>query len=143
MTTQTRPNRQCPMRWSSTGSLRQNRSFKWLEYRCRDTKRTANAESIEACFDVDELRRGRRSYKTGDQSSLVGFLVRYQVDAAGIAQVLQSPFVHSGNDLLHGPRHGLETPLSATVNGVCAFKRNHIAMPVGAFRTGRSLCPPN
>jgi len=75
-------------------------------------------------------------------SELVSFLLwrRYQVDAAGFAQV---PLVDLGDNLLHHPRHGLETPLSAAVNGIGALKRDHIAMPVGAFRAGRRLCSPN
>jgi hypothetical protein len=41
--------------------------------------------------------------------------------------------------LLDRARHCLKTPLSATVNGVGAFKRDHIAVPVGAFAVGRGL----
>jgi hypothetical protein len=76
------------------------------------------------------------------RSQLVGFLLsrRYQVDAAGFAQV---PFVHLGDNLLHRRRHGPEIALSVAVNGAGALKRNHISMPVGAFRAGRRLCSPN
>ncbi len=76
-------------------------------------------------------------------SDLVGFLLQYQVDAAGFAEVAQVPFVQLGDNLLHRPRHSLETPLSAAVNGVGAFKRDHIAIPVGAFPAGRRLCSPD
>ncbi len=75
-------------------------------------------------------------------SELVSFLLwrRHQVDAAAFAQV---PFVQLGDNLLYRRRHGPEFPLSVAVNAVSAFKRNHIAMPVGAFRAGRRLCSPN
>ncbi len=76
-------------------------------------------------------------------SELVGFLLQHQVDAAGFAQVPQVPFVQLVDNLLHRPRHGLETPLSAAVNGVGAFKRDHIAIPVGAFGAGWRLCSPD
>ncbi len=92
---------------------------------------------------IEESRRGRRSFKKCYLLSLVGFLLQYQVDAAVFAQVPQVPFVRLGDNLLHRPRHGLEAPLSAAVNGVGAFKRDYIAMPVGAFRAGRRLCSPN
>jgi len=78
--------------------------------------------------------------RTKDVSELVGFLLQHQVEAADFAQL---PFVQLGDDLLHRPRHGLEIPLSVAVNAVSAFKRNHIAMPVGAFRAGRRLCSPD
>ncbi len=87
-----------------------------------------------------------RLYKKGDRSSLVGFLLQRQVDAAGIAHgILRHPvpFVQFDDNLLHRPRHGLEAPLSAAVNGVRAFKRNHIAIPVRAFPAGRRLCSPD
>ncbi len=60
----------------------------------------------------------------------MGSLLQYQVDAAGFAQV---PFVQLGDNLIHCPRHGLEALLSAAVNGVGTFKRDHIAIPVGAL----------
>ena len=91
--------------------------------------------------DIEESRRGCHSYKKGDQSSLVGFLLQYQIDAAGFAHVPQVvPFVHLGNNFLYRFRHLFETPLLAAVNGVDAFKRNHIAIPIGAFPAGRRLC---
>jgi hypothetical protein len=49
-------------------------------------------------------------------------------------------FVQLDDDLLDRARHCLETPLSAALNGVGAFKRDHIAVPVGAFGAGRGLC---
>lgn len=49
-------------------------------------------------------------------------------------------FVQLDDDLLDRARHCLATPLSAAVNGVGAFKRDHIAVPVGAFGVGRGLC---
>ncbi len=55
----------------------------------------------------------------------------------------QVPFVQLGDNLLHLSRHGLEAPLSAAVNGVGAFKRDHVAIPVGAFPAGRRLCSPD
>ncbi len=75
-------------------------------------------------------------------SELVSFLLwrQCQVEAAEFAQV---PFVHFGDNLLHHRRHGLEAPLSAAVNGVGAIKRDHLAIPVGAFPAGRSLCSPD
>ncbi len=75
-------------------------------------------------------------------SELVGFLLwwPHQVDAAAIAQV---PFVQLGDNLLHRPSHGLEAPLSAAANGVSAFIRKHIAIPVGAFPARRRLCSPD
>ena len=78
--------------------------------------------------------------------SLVGFLLQQQVNAAVVAHSILGhpvPFVQFVDDLLYRPRHGLETPLSAAVNGVGAFKRDHIAMPVGAFPAGRTLCSPD
>ena len=59
------------------------------------------------------------------------------MDTAGITQM---PFVQMGDNLLYTRRHGPELPLSLAVNGVGAVKRDYIAMPVGAFRAGRSLC---
>ncbi len=50
------------------------------------------------------------------------------------------PFVHLDDDFLDCTRHRLKTPLSAAVNGVGAFKRDHIAVPVGALGVGRGLC---
>ena len=50
------------------------------------------------------------------------------------------PFVQLDDDLVYRTRHGLEAPLSASVNGVGAFKRDHITIPVGAFGAGRGLC---
>ncbi len=70
----------------------------------------------------------------------MGFLLQYQVAAAGFAQ---SPFVHLGDNLLYRRRHGPELPLSVAVNAVSAFKRDHIAIPVGAFPAGRRLCSPD
>ncbi len=64
----------------------------------------------------------------------MGFLLQHQVDADGFAHgILRHPvpFVQFDDNLLHRPRHGLEAPLSAAVNGVGAFKRDHIAMPGG------------
>ncbi len=75
---------------------------------------------------------------------LVGFLLQHQVDAAGFGRTPQVlPFVQLGDNLLYRSRHGLETPLSAAVNVVGAFKRDHIAIPVGAFPTGRRLRSPD
>jgi len=94
--------------------------------------------------DIEESRRGCHSYKKGDQSSLVGFLLQYQIDAAGFAHVPQVlPFVHLGNNLLYRFRHVFESPLLVAVNGVAAFKRNHVLMPVGAFHARRRLCSPD
>ncbi len=76
-------------------------------------------------------------------SELVVFLVQHQVDAFGFAEVPQVTFVQLGDNLLHRHRHGLEAPLSAAVNGIGAFKRDHIAIPVGALRAGRRLCSPD
>jgi len=84
--------------------------------------------------------------KKGDRSSLVGFLLRHQINAAVTAHGIPGhpvPFVQFGGNLLHLRRHSLEIPLSAALNGVGAFKRDHIAMPVGACRAGRRLCPPD
>ena len=94
--------------------------------------------------DVEESRRGRRYYKKADRSSLVGFLIQHQVDAAGFGRTPQAlPFVQLGDNLLHLSRHGLEAPLSTAVNVVAAFKRDHIAIPVGAFPARRRLCSPD
>ncbi len=68
------------------------------------------------------------------------------MDADGFAHGIPGhpvPFVQLGDNLLHRPRHGLETPLSAAANGVGAFKRDHIAIPVGAFPARRRLCSPD
>ena len=81
--------------------------------------------------------------KKGDQSSLAGFLLQHQVDAAGFAEAPQVPFVQLGGHLLYRSRYGLETPLSVAGNGVAALKCDHIAIPVGAFPAGRRLCSPN
>ncbi len=62
------------------------------------------------------------------------------MDATVFASV---PFVQLGNNLLHRPCHNVEIPLSAALNVVAASKRDHIAMPVGAFSAGRRLCSPN
>ncbi len=70
----------------------------------------------------------------------MGFLLLYLVDAPGSAQVPQVPFVQLGDNLLYRRRHGPELPLSVAVNAVSAFKRDHIAIPLGAFRAGRRLC---
>ena len=60
--------------------------------------------------------------------------------AAGFGRTPQRmPFVQLSNHLLHRPRHGLEAPLSASVNVVGAFKRDDIAIPVGAFPAGWRL----
>ena len=53
------------------------------------------------------------------------------------------PFVQLGNNLLHRPGHNVEIPSPATLNLVSASKRDHIAIPVGAFSPGRRLCSPN
>ena len=62
------------------------------------------------------------------------------MDATVFASV---PFVQLGNNLLHHPGHSVETPLPEALNVVAASKRDHIAMPVGAFSAGRRLCSPN
>ncbi len=72
--------------------------------------------------------------------SLVGIFIQHQMDAARLVPVHYVPFVQLDDNLLHGHRHGLESPSSAAVNGVAAIKRDHIAIPVGAFRAGRGLC---
>ncbi len=82
-------------------------------------------------------------YMAKDRSSLVGIFLQHQMNAARLAQVHQVPFVQLGDNLLHRPRHGLEAALSAAVNVVGAFKRDHIAIPVGAFPARRRLCPPD
>ena len=84
--------------------------------------------------------------KKGDRSSLAGCLLRHRVNAAMTAHGVPGhpvPFVQFDDNLLHLHRHSLEIPLSAAVNGVGPFKRDHIAMPVGARRPGRRLCPPD
>ncbi len=53
------------------------------------------------------------------------------------------PFVQLGNNLLHRPGHIVEFPLPAALNVVAASKRDHIAMPVGAFSARRRLCSLN
>ena len=68
---------------------------------------------------------------------------RHPVDAAGYGRVPPVLFVQLGDNLLYRPRHGLEIPLYVAVNGVGAFKRDHIAMPVGAFLDGRRVCSPD
>ncbi len=73
----------------------------------------------------------------------MGFLVQHQVDASGFVEAPGVSLVQLGDDLLHRPRHGLKAPLSAAVNVVGAFKRDHIAIPVGAFPVGRRLCSPD
>ena len=65
------------------------------------------------------------------------FLLRYMVGATAFVPV---PFVQLGDHLHHPTRHGLEAPLSTAGNGVAAVKRDHIAIPVGAFPVGRSFC---
>ena len=92
---------------------------------------------------IEESQRGRRAYKKGDQSSLAGFLLQCPIDVAGFAPVPQVPFVQLGDNFLDLPCHGLEAPLSAAVNGVGTFKRDHIAIPVGVIPTGRRLCSPD
>ena len=49
-------------------------------------------------------------------------------------------FVQMDDDILDRARHCLKTPFSAAVNGIGAFKRDHIAVPVGGFGAGRGLC---
>jgi hypothetical protein len=51
-------------------------------------------------------------------------------------------FVQSGNNLLHRPGHNVEISLPTTLNVVAASKRDHIAVPVGAFSPGRGLYSP-
>ena len=53
------------------------------------------------------------------------------------------PFVQLGGDLLHCLDHVRDTPLSVAVNGLGAFKRDHIAMPVGAFSAWRRPRSPD
>jgi hypothetical protein len=91
---------------------------------------------------IKASRQGGRSYKKGDRLRLVGFLLPrpHQVDAAGFGQVRRVSIVQLSNNLLHRRHHRRETPLSVATNGVGAFKRDYIAMPVGAFRAGRRLC---
>lgn len=69
--------------------------------------------------------------------SVLDFLLRrdYQLNAAA---TVQPPSVQLGNNLIHRFRYRLKIPLSTAVNGVDTL-RDHVAMPVGAFRTGRSL----
>ena len=62
------------------------------------------------------------------------------MDATVFASV---PFVQLGNNLLHRPGHNVEIPLPAALNVVAASKRDHIAMPDGAFAAGRRFCSPN
>lgn len=50
------------------------------------------------------------------------------------------PLVELLDNLLHGARHILETPLPATLYGICARKRDHIIVPVRALRAGWGLC---
>ncbi len=73
-------------------------------------------------------------------SSLVGSLLQCYVHAAGFNRTIQVSVVHLGDPLLYRSRHGFETPLSATVNSVGAFKCNHITVPVGPFPVGRAFC---
>ena len=73
-------------------------------------------------------------------SSLVGSLLQCYVHAAGFNRTIQVSVVHLGDHFLYRSRHGVETPLSAAVNSVGAFKRNHIMVPVGAFPARRRLC---
>ena len=53
------------------------------------------------------------------------------------------PFVQLGNNLLDRPGYNAEISLPAAPNAVVASKRDHIAMPVGAFRAGRRLRAPH
>ena len=55
------------------------------------------------------------------------------------AAFFRVPFVQLVDDLVHYTRHGLEAPLSVSANSVGAFKRDHIAIPIGAFGAGRGL----
>ena len=79
------------------------------------------------------------------RSRIVWILIRWphQVDAATFSRLLQMPCVQLGYDLLHRPRHGLEFPLAVAANSAGAVKRNHLAMPVGAFRAGRRIYSPD
>ena len=49
------------------------------------------------------------------------------------------PFVQLGNNLLHRPGYNVELPFPAALNVVVASKRDHIAMPDGAFSAGRRI----
>ena len=64
---------------------------------------------------------------------------RHQVNAAAL---VQSTFVQLGNNLLHRFGHSHEILLSTAVNGVDTL-RDHLAMPIGAVRTGRRLRSPD
>jgi len=62
------------------------------------------------------------------------------MDAAVFASV---PLVQLGDNLLHLFGDGVEASLPAALNAVVASKRDHIAIPVGAFSTSRRLCSLN
>ncbi len=94
------------------------RTFRQLENHCFEGPLTANS--------------GR--------SSLVGSLLQCYVDAAGFSRTRQVPFVHLSDHPLNRSHHGVETPLSAAVNRVGAFKLNYVTVPVGAFPARRRLC---
>ncbi len=88
--------------------------------------------------DIDEFERQLTA--NSGHSLLVGSLLQCYVHAAGFSRTSRVPVVHLGDHLFHRSRHGLETPLSAAVNSVGAFKLNHVTVPVGAFPVGRSFC---
>jgi len=71
-----------------------------------------------------------------------GYFLRrwHEMDATVFASM---PLVQLGNNLLHCPGHNVEVPLPAALNVVAASKRDHIAIPVGAFSAGRRLRSPN
>ena len=62
------------------------------------------------------------------------------MDATVLASV---PQVQLGDNLLDRPCHNVEVSLPAALNVVAAAKRDHIAIPIGAFCAGRRLCSPN
>ena len=65
-----------------------------------------------------------------------GYLLRrwHELDATIFSS---APFVQLGNNLLYRPGHNIEIPLPVALDVVAASKRDHIAMPVGAFSPGR------
>jgi hypothetical protein len=50
------------------------------------------------------------------------------------------PSVQLGNNLLYRPGHSAEIALPAALNVITASKRDHVAIPVGAFNAGWRLC---
>ena len=98
--------------------------------------RTISPERLFSPIAAIQITRNRENQRAAfgqeRSSQLLGFLLE--------AAFFRVAFVQLYDHLLNRARHCPKSHLSAAVNAVGAFKRDHIALPVRAFGVRRGLC---